>query len=70
MVIKCPKKPKSTRDINGINQGEVWEHITSENPQTSTIKLVIIIKNLSLSPTGEIMIHRTSKIILKKRKIL
>ena len=31
-AIKCPKKPKSNeRDINGVSQRELWEHISSEN---------------------------------------
>ena len=68
-TIKCPKRPKSnTRDINGISQRELWEYISSENLQTAAYKLAIIIKNLTLSPTGETIIHRTSKIILKKKK--
>ena len=67
--IKCPKKPKSTaRDINGISQRELWEHIQSENLQMAAYKLAQLIQNVTISQTGETLIHRTSKIILKKKK--
>ena len=67
--IKCLKKPKShARDIYGTNQRELWEHIYSENLATAAYKLAVLIGKITESTTGEIILHRTSKIILKKKK--
>ena len=67
--LECPKKPKSSaRDINGMNQRELWEYISDKNIYQAALKLAFIIQNSSGSQTGEILLHRTSKIILKKRK--
>ena len=67
--IECPHKPKSTaRDINGFNQRELFEHIKSKNIYTAALKLANIIQNASMSEEGKLLIHRTSKIILKKKK--
>ena len=68
-IIKCPKKPKShARDAYGTNQRELWKHIYSENLETAAYKLAVLIKKISESTTGEIILHRTSKIILKRKK--
>ena len=65
------KKPRSSaRDLQGFSQREIWNYIKAENLKLSAYKLAFIIKNAANSETGDQLIHRTSKIILKKRKIL
>ena len=64
-----PKKTKkSIIDIYGTNQRELWEHIQSENLATAAYKLAVLIRKITESTTGEIILHRTSKIILKRKK--
>ena len=50
------------------NQRELWKHIQSENLATAAYKLTVLITKITESATGEIILHRTSKIILKRKK--
>ena len=67
--LEPPKKPRSSaRDLQGFSQREIWNYIKAENLKLSAYKLAFIIKNAANCETGDQLIHRTSKIILKKKK--
>ena len=67
--LQPPKKPRSSaRDLQGFSQRELWNYIKAENLKLSAYKLAFIIKNAANIETGDQLIHRTSKIILKKKE--
>jgi len=55
-------------DAFGTDERELWEHIQTENLATAAYKLAALIRKITESTTGKIILHRTSKIILKRKK--
>ena len=67
--IKTPEIPKSTaKDKYGFNQRDIMNLIRSETMQETISKYRWIIQSATNNKTGALLLHRTSKLLLKKKK--
>ena len=67
--IPFPPIPKSTaKDINGFSQREIAQLINGNNLYETALRAKYILEKSISSKTGNLLIHSTSKILLKQKK--
>ena len=67
--IKTPEIPKSTaKDKYGFNQRDIMNLMRSKTMQETISKYRWIIQSVTNNKTGALLLHRTSKLLLKKKK--
>ena len=67
--IKTPEIPKSTaKDKYGFNQRDIMNLMRSKTMQETIRKYRWIIQSVTNNKTGALLLHRTSKLLLKKKK--
>jgi len=67
--IKPPIKPKSkAKDMYGISQRQIIELVASENLKQTINKFKWFISTIIKQQDAKLVIHNTSKIMLKKKK--
>jgi len=67
--IQTPEISKSTaKDKYGFNQRDIMNLIKSKTMQETIIKYRWIIQSVTNNKTGAFLLHRTSKLLLKKKK--
>ena len=67
--IKPPRTPKSkAKDLYGYSQKNIIELVKAQNLKETIIKFKWIINILKTKVNNNLIIHNTSKIILKKKK--
>lgn len=67
--IEPPVIPKSrARDMNGFSQRELIQLIRGNNLNETAIRAKYVIEKAISNPTGNLLIHSTSKILLKQKK--
>ena len=67
--IPPPPIPKSTaKDINGFSQREIAQLINGNNLYETALRAKYILEKSISSKTGNLLIHSTSKILLKQKK--
>jgi hypothetical protein len=67
--LQTPKLPKSrARDQNGFSQRELASLIGGDNLRETAQRTKYLLEKINTNPTGKILLHNTSKILLKIKK--